>query len=157
MARFTVMFDDDQLDEVRQLVAAGHVANVSAFVRRAVEVALNDPAAWRRTLDSALQETGGPLSAKERAWADALLSRPTHRILRSSRTGTITHSKALRAMRAAKKAMLAGTLPKVPRVADIYGFGFAPAMGDRKGAAPVRLRKPAVKDSTKKRAAGRAH
>lgn len=75
MARLTVSIDDDQLDEVRRLVAAGQVANVSAFVKHAVEVALHDAAGWRQMLDGALKETGGPLSKKERAWADALLSR----------------------------------------------------------------------------------
>lgn len=66
-------------------------------------------------------------------------------ILRSSKTGTITHAQALRATRAAKEAKLAGIQPKVPRVADIYGFGFAPAMGDPKGTAPVRVQKRAAK------------
>ena len=72
--KLTITIDDDQLDEVRRLVAAGQVANVSGFVRRAVEVALHDAAGWRQMLDGALQETGGPLSRKERAWADAILS-----------------------------------------------------------------------------------
>lgn len=72
--KLTITIDDDQLDEVRRLVAAGQVANVSGFVRRAVEVALHDAAGWRQMLAVALQETGGPLSKKERAWADAILS-----------------------------------------------------------------------------------
>lgn len=72
--KLTITIDDDQLDEVRRLVAAGQVANVSGFVRRAVEVALHDAAGWRQMLDGALQETGGPLSKKEREWADAILS-----------------------------------------------------------------------------------
>lgn len=78
-------------------------------------------------------------------------------ILRSSKTGTITHAQALRATRAAKEAKLAGTQPKVPRVADIYGFGFAPAMGDPKSTMPVRVQKRAAKNRTsRKRASGRA-
>lgn len=77
--KLTITIDDDQLDEVRRLVAAGQVANVSGFVRRAVDVALHDAAGWRQMLDGALQETGGPLSRKERAWADALLSRQPRR------------------------------------------------------------------------------
>ena len=83
-------------------------------------------------------------------------------ILRSAKTGTITYAQALRATRAAKEAKLAGTQPKVPRVADIYGFGFAPAMGDPKSTTPVRVQKravkkrPAKKRPAKKRASGRA-
>ena len=41
-----------------------------AFVQHAVGVALSDAAGWREML----QQTGGPLTAKERAWADTLLS-----------------------------------------------------------------------------------
>lgn len=73
-------------------------------------------------------------------------------ILRSSKTGTITYAQALKAARAAKEARLVGgaNLPKIPRVADIFGFG--PAIGNPKGSKLVRVRKPA----TKKRASGRA-
>ena len=56
-------------DEVRRLVAAGKAATVSGFVQHAVGVALHDAAGWRDMLDGALQQTGGPLTAKERAWA----------------------------------------------------------------------------------------
>lgn len=49
-------------------------ANVSAFIQHAVEVALHDAAGWKEMLEGALEQTGGPLSAKERAWADAILS-----------------------------------------------------------------------------------
>ena len=75
-------------------------------------------------------------------------------ILRPTKTGTITYAQALKAARAAKEARLAGgaNSPKIPRVADIFGFGFGPAMGDPKGPELVRVQKPA----TKKRASGRA-
>jgi Arc/MetJ-type ribon-helix-helix transcriptional regulator len=72
--KVTITMDDDQLDEVRRLVAAGRASNVSGFVRHAVDVALHDAAGWRDMLEGALQETGGPLTNKERAWVDALLS-----------------------------------------------------------------------------------
>ena len=80
-------------------------------------------------------------------------------ILRPTKRGTITYAQALRATRAAKKAQLVGGthLPKVPRVADIYGFGFAPAIGDPKGSAPARGPKRAAKKRTaRKRASDRA-
>ena len=39
-----------------------------------VGVALADAAGWREMLKDALHQTGGPLTKKERAWADAILS-----------------------------------------------------------------------------------
>jgi len=73
-AKITITLPVDQVEEIRSLVAARHAANVSAFVKHAVEVALHDAAGWREMLQDALRETGGPLTQKERAWADALLS-----------------------------------------------------------------------------------
>ena len=72
--KITITLPDAQLDKVRALVSAGKAANVSAFVKHAVEVALHDAAGWKAMLATALQETGGPLTKKERAWADTLLS-----------------------------------------------------------------------------------
>jgi Arc/MetJ-type ribon-helix-helix transcriptional regulator len=72
--KLTITLDNDQLDEVRRLVAAGKASSVSGFVRHAVGVALHDAAGWKEMLEGALEESGGPLTKKERAWADALLS-----------------------------------------------------------------------------------
>ncbi|MGE5568008.1 MAG: ribbon-helix-helix domain-containing protein [Rhodospirillales bacterium] len=72
--KITITLPDDQLKEVCALVAAGKAASVSGFVQHAVRVALSDVAGWREMLEDALQQTGGPLSKKERVWADALLS-----------------------------------------------------------------------------------
>lgn len=74
--KVTVTLGQDQVQEIRALVAAGQAANVSAFVQHAVSVALYDAAGWRDMLEDALQQTGGALTKKERAWADALLSPP---------------------------------------------------------------------------------
>lgn len=71
--KVTITLDNNQVDEIRALVAAGQAPNVSGFVKHAVRVALFDAAGWRQMLDEALQETGGPLTKKERAWADAHL------------------------------------------------------------------------------------
>ena len=73
-AKITITLPDDQVEEIRSLVAAGRAANTSAFVRHAVGVALYDAAGWRDVLADALLQTGGPLTKKERAWADAVLS-----------------------------------------------------------------------------------
>ncbi len=72
--KITITLPDEQLEEIRALVAARRAKNVSAFVQHAVGVALFDAAGWREMLKDALQQTGGPLTKKERAWADALLS-----------------------------------------------------------------------------------
>jgi Arc/MetJ-type ribon-helix-helix transcriptional regulator len=72
--KITITIGDDQIHEIRALVAAGQARNVSAFVQHAVGVALSDAAGWKEMLEQALQQTGGPLTAKERAWADTLLS-----------------------------------------------------------------------------------
>ena len=74
--KITITLPDDQLDEIRSLVKAGRATNVSAFVKHAVGVALSDAAGWRDMLEDALQQTGGPLTAKERIWADGILAPP---------------------------------------------------------------------------------
>jgi Arc/MetJ-type ribon-helix-helix transcriptional regulator len=73
-AKITITLQDDQLEEIRALVASGGAASVSSFVQHAVGVALFDAAGWGEMLKDALQQTGGPLTKKERMWADALLS-----------------------------------------------------------------------------------
>jgi len=72
--KITITLHDDQVKEIRALVEAGQAASVSAFVQHAVGVALSDAAGWREMLKDALQQTGGALTKKERAWADAVLS-----------------------------------------------------------------------------------
>ena len=72
--KITITLPDNQIDEIRSLVAAGEAANVSAFVKHAVGVALSDTAGWREMLKDALQQTGGPLTEKERTWADTMLA-----------------------------------------------------------------------------------
>ena len=71
--KITITLPDTQLEEVRAIVAAGGITLVSAFVKHAVGIAIFDAAGWRETLAGALQETGGPLTNRERAWADKIL------------------------------------------------------------------------------------
>lgn len=71
--KITITLQQDQVDEIRALVEAGEAASVSGFVKHAVDVALQDAAGWREMLEDAMQQTGGSLTKKERAWADALL------------------------------------------------------------------------------------
>jgi len=72
--KITITLPDHQIEEIRALVAAGEAASVSAFVKHAVGVALSDAAGWQEMLEDALRQTGGPLTKKERAWADVFLS-----------------------------------------------------------------------------------
>jgi hypothetical protein len=41
----------------KALVASGAAPNLSAFVKHAVDVAIQDAAGWRASLDEALEET----------------------------------------------------------------------------------------------------
>jgi Arc/MetJ-type ribon-helix-helix transcriptional regulator len=71
--KITVTLQDDQVRAIRDLVAAGKASTVSGFVQHAVGVALFDAAGWQEMMNDALRQTGGPLTKKERAWADELL------------------------------------------------------------------------------------
>jgi Arc/MetJ-type ribon-helix-helix transcriptional regulator len=71
--KITVTLQKEQATEIAALVKAGEAANVSAFVQHAVSVALSDAAGWREMLDDALESSGGPLTKRERAWADGIL------------------------------------------------------------------------------------
>lgn len=71
--KLTITLDDEQLASVKKLVASGKADSVSGFVKHAVGVALSDVAGWGAMLGLALEQTGGPLTARERAWADTVL------------------------------------------------------------------------------------
>lgn len=71
--RVTVTLSEEQLRAIRDLVRAGGTPSVSAFLQHAVSVALDDVAGWRALLEAGLQESGGPLTAAEQAWADQVL------------------------------------------------------------------------------------
>jgi Arc/MetJ-type ribon-helix-helix transcriptional regulator len=72
--KVTVTLPEGQLAAIRELVAAGGSASVSAFVQHAVALALDDVSGWQAILADALRETGGPLTDDERAWADQVLA-----------------------------------------------------------------------------------
>lgn len=77
--KVTITLDDAQLDEIRRLVAAGRASTLSGFVKHAVGIALHDAAGWQEMLDESLRDTGGPPTARERAWADEQLGLPARR------------------------------------------------------------------------------
>jgi Arc/MetJ-type ribon-helix-helix transcriptional regulator len=71
--KITVTLDEDAVRKVQALVASGQASSVSGFVQRAVVVALGDAAGWAAMLAGALEQTGGPLSKAERAWAQGIV------------------------------------------------------------------------------------
>jgi Arc/MetJ-type ribon-helix-helix transcriptional regulator len=71
--KVTVTLGIEQVEEIKRRVARGDAESVSGFVQLAVERALDAEAAWDRELDRMLEESGGPLTDEERAWADAAL------------------------------------------------------------------------------------
>lgn len=76
--KVTVTLPIATLDAVRRLIEAGQTTSVSGFVQHAVGMALDDVAGWDAALSEALADTGGELSAQERAWADTVLRHGQH-------------------------------------------------------------------------------
>jgi Arc/MetJ-type ribon-helix-helix transcriptional regulator len=77
--KITITLDDEQVEQIRTLVSTDRATSVSGFVQHAVGVALDDVAGWGAMLAQALAETGGAMSADERAWADEALGVPKRR------------------------------------------------------------------------------
>lgn len=73
--KVTITLSEKDVDRIRALVEDGSAASVSGFVQHAVGVALDDVAGWGALLAEALDQTGGPLTDDERAWADEVLGR----------------------------------------------------------------------------------
>jgi Arc/MetJ-type ribon-helix-helix transcriptional regulator len=71
--KVTVTLEEAQLERIRALVDSGKAPSVSGFVQHAVGVSLDDVAGWGAMLAEALAQTGGDLSADEKAWADQIL------------------------------------------------------------------------------------
>lgn len=76
--KVTVTLPTEQVAQIKALVESGHASSVSGFVQHAVGVSLDDIAGWGAMLAQALEETGGPLSTDERAWADGVLGTGGH-------------------------------------------------------------------------------
>lgn len=83
-AKITITLPEHQLDEIRKRVAARDSPSVSGFIQQAVQKSLENAAEFRAMVQGALQETGGPLKPKERAWARRMLSAPKRGIRRRS-------------------------------------------------------------------------
>jgi Arc/MetJ-type ribon-helix-helix transcriptional regulator len=79
MKKITITLDEEELARIRGLVESGKAPSVSGFVQHAVRVSLDDVAGWGAMLAQALAQTGGDLTADERAWADRILGTGEHR------------------------------------------------------------------------------
>ncbi len=71
--KLTITLPVEHVDRIKVLVEEGQATSVSGFVRHAVGMALDDVAGWGAMLGRALEESGGPLTSEERAWADEVL------------------------------------------------------------------------------------
>jgi Arc/MetJ-type ribon-helix-helix transcriptional regulator len=68
--KVTITLEETQLEQIRALVREGRARNVSAFVQHAVDNSLADIVEWEQMIDDALNETGGPPTPEEVAWAE---------------------------------------------------------------------------------------
>jgi Arc/MetJ-type ribon-helix-helix transcriptional regulator len=71
--KITVTLPLDQVTAIQRLVNSGMSSSVSGFIQHAVGVALDDVAGWGAMLAQGLSQTGGDMTAEERAWADRIL------------------------------------------------------------------------------------
>jgi Arc/MetJ-type ribon-helix-helix transcriptional regulator len=72
--KITITLPDRQLEEIRKRVAGRDSSSVSGFIQRAVQKSLENAAEFRAMVDEMLEETGGPPTPKERAWARRMLT-----------------------------------------------------------------------------------
>ncbi|WP_425307398.1 hypothetical protein AADG42_01095 [Ammonicoccus fulvus] len=72
--KVTITLSVEAVDSIKTLVESGQADSMSGFVQHAVTTALDDIGAWQSMLREALDETGGPLTDAERAWADSVLA-----------------------------------------------------------------------------------
>ena len=72
--KITITLPDGQLAEIRKRVADRDSPTVSGFIQQAVQKSLDNAAEFRAMVKEGLEQTGGPLRPKERAWARKMLS-----------------------------------------------------------------------------------
>ena len=73
-SKITITLPDIQIAEIRKRVAARESTSVSGFIQQAVQRSLQNAAEFHAMVNQAVEETGGPLTPKERAWARKMLS-----------------------------------------------------------------------------------
>lgn len=76
--KIAVSLPPELVEAAQAAVKAGRAASVSAYVAEAIEDKLKHDDLGS-LLDQMLEETGGPLTDEERAWADEILDAPSRR------------------------------------------------------------------------------
>jgi Arc/MetJ-type ribon-helix-helix transcriptional regulator len=71
--KITITLEAEQVAAIKAQIISGQAQSVSGFVQHAVKVSLDDVVGWGAMLAEALNETGGALTASEKAWADEAL------------------------------------------------------------------------------------
>ena len=69
--KITVSLPAELVEKAKRAVAQGHPESVSAYVAEAMVAKTQDD--FDAMLDAMLEESGGPLTAEEIAWADSVL------------------------------------------------------------------------------------
>ena len=82
--KITVTLPRTQVAAIRSRVAARKSASISGFIQDAVERSLDAETEFRALIEDVLQDTGGPSTAKERAWAQQALAPRRHRAKRKA-------------------------------------------------------------------------
>jgi Arc/MetJ-type ribon-helix-helix transcriptional regulator len=72
--KITITLPEEQIAEIRRRVADRESESVSGFVQRSISRTLQNSAEFSAMIDQSLMESGGPLTAKERAWARKMLA-----------------------------------------------------------------------------------
>jgi hypothetical protein len=72
-AKIAISIRQDLLDEIQASVERGVSASVSAYIEKAIESQLRYRAEFLQELDDLLEETGGPATEQETAWAERAL------------------------------------------------------------------------------------
>jgi Arc/MetJ-type ribon-helix-helix transcriptional regulator len=70
--KVTITVPDEQLAEIKKRVGAREASSVSDFIQNALQKSFENEAVFRAMIQEGLAATGGPLTAKERAWAEGV-------------------------------------------------------------------------------------
>jgi Arc/MetJ-type ribon-helix-helix transcriptional regulator len=73
-SKVTITPPDHQVEEIRNRVASLEAPSVSEFIQQAVGRSLANAAEFQEMIRRSLQETGGPVTAKEKVWARKIVA-----------------------------------------------------------------------------------
>lgn len=70
----TISLPETELSRINEMVEASRAESLVEFVQLAVSKTLSNDAAWEQTLLQMLEETGGPATPEEIAWAESMMT-----------------------------------------------------------------------------------